>query len=107
MAPQSKSQNERHKVILAQLLQKEGTVSYGYYFFRDTKFLTWGFAIGIFHFELHPKIPIIRIFENFPGFGIFGIPQIRFVEKSPGFGIFSGYLKFGFLIVSEFFSNDF
>ena len=24
MAPQSKSQNERHKVILAQLLQKEG-----------------------------------------------------------------------------------
>ena len=71
MAPQSKSQNERHKVILAQLLQKEGTVSYyDMIFFRDTKSLTWGFAIGIFHFELHPKIPIIRIFENFPRFGI-------------------------------------
>ena len=84
MAPQSKSQNERHKVILAQLLQKEGTVSYGYYFFRDTKFLTWGFAIGIFHFELHPKIPIIRIFENFPGFGIFWDTSNSVCQKIPG-----------------------
>ena len=39
MAPQSKSQNERHKVILAQLLQKEGTVSYflGYLKFGSSK----------------------------------------------------------------------
>ena len=52
MAPQSKSQNERHKVILAQLLQKEGTVSY---------------------------FDMIGFLRNPRESGFFGIPEIRFL----------------------------